>query len=87
MKADKVKISCLLLTVAGQIEGIQKMVEDNRYCIEISNQILAAQAILKKANYEIMKAHMQMCVKEAFEKGNEGEKIDEIFTMIEKMSK
>ena len=87
MKADKVKINRLLKTAAGQIEGITKMVEENRYCIDISNQLMAVQSILKKANNEIRKAHMEMCVKEAFTTGNEKEKIDEIINIIDKMSK
>lgn len=87
MKADKVKINKLLKTAAGQIEGILKMVEDDRYCIDISNQILAAQSILKKANKEIIKAHMEVCVKQSFEIGNEDEKIDEIISLIDKISR
>lgn len=87
MKADKVKVNSLLKTAAGQIEGILKMVEEDRYCIDISNQILAVQSILRKANKEIIKAHMEMCVKQAFEEGNEREKIDEVISLIDKMSK
>jgi DNA-binding FrmR family transcriptional regulator len=87
MKADKVKINSLLKTAAGQIEGISKMVDEDRYCIDISNQILAVQSILKKANKEIIKAHMEMCVKQAFEEGNEKEKIDEVISLIDKISK
>ncbi|HAQ42201.1 MAG TPA: transcriptional regulator [Clostridiales bacterium] len=87
MKADKDKINRLLKTAAGQIEGISRMVEEDRYCIDISNQILAVQSILKKANNEILKAHMHMCVKEAFAKGSEDEKIDEIISLINKVSK
>nr|WP_312576550.1 metal-sensing transcriptional repressor [Sedimentibacter sp.] len=87
MKADKVSINRLLKTAAGQIEGISKMVEENRYCIDISNQILAVQSILRKANKEIIKAHMESCVKEAFEKGNEADKIEEVVSLIDKFSK
>lgn len=87
MKADKVKINRLLKTAAGQIEGISKMVEEDRYCIDISNQLLAVQSILKKANNEILSAHMHMCVKEAFDEGKEDEKIDEIISLINKVSK
>ncbi|HHZ02546.1 MAG TPA: metal-sensing transcriptional repressor [Tissierellia bacterium] len=87
MKADKKKINRLLKTAAGQIEGILKMVEEDRYCIDISNQILAVHSILRKANNEILKAHMHMCVKEAFIEGNEDDKIDEIISIINKISK
>lgn len=87
MRADSVKINNLLKTARGQIEGIIKMVEDDRYCIDISNQILATESILRKANKEIMKAHMEGCVKEAFELKNGNEKIEEIIAMIDKMVK
>lgn len=87
MKADKTKINRLLKTAAGQIEGISKMVDDDRYCIDISNQIMAVQSILKKANNEILKAHIHACVKQAFLDGNEDEKIDEIISLINKVTK
>ena len=63
------------------------MIEDDRYCVDISNQVLATQAILKKVNREILKAHMKCCVKDALETGNEDEKVNELIDLIEKMSK
>ena len=62
MTADKTKITRLLKTARGQMDGILKMVDDNRYCIDISIQIMACQAILSKINREILKAHMENCM-------------------------
>ena len=87
MKADKAVVTRLLKTARGQIDGILKMVEDDRYCIDISNQIMAADSILKKANREVIKGHMHSCVKEAFSQGNEEEKIEEILSVLDKLSK
>lgn len=87
MKADKDKITRLLKTARGQLDGLLKMVEEDRYCIDISNQIMATEAILRKANKEIIHAHLGTCVKEAFEKGNEDEKIEEIMSVMDKLSK
>ena len=87
MKAKKGDIVHKLKIARGQLDGILQMVEENRYCVDISNQILAVQSILKKANNEILKAHLHMCVKEAFNEGNEDEKIDEIISIINKVSK
>ena len=87
MKADKAIVSSLLKTARGQLDGLLKMVDDDRYCMDISTQILAAQAILKKANREVVKAHLQSCVKDAFVEGNEQEKIDEIMLLVEKLAK
>ena len=54
MQTDKTKIIRLLKTVKGQIDGLIKMIEEDRYCIDISTQILASQSILKKINLEIL---------------------------------
>ena len=53
MRADHREVTKLLNTAKGQIEGINAMVEQDRYCLDISNQILASIAILKKANQKI----------------------------------
>ncbi|NLK93714.1 MAG: metal-sensing transcriptional repressor [Clostridiales bacterium] len=87
MKADKKKISRLLKTAKGQIDGILKMVEDDRYCIDISNQLMATEALIRKTNKEILHAHIESCVKESFEKDDPKEKIEEIITIIDKLSK
>ena len=50
--ADKKQVTRLLKTARGQIDGILKMVEEDRYCIDISHQIMASEAILKRANKE-----------------------------------
>lgn len=86
---DKKQVFNLLKTSKGQIEGIIKMLEDDRYCIDISKQILSVQALLKKANLKIIDQHIKHCVKEAFIKGeNEGDqKVDEIIKLIDKYVK
>ena len=50
MKADHAQVTRLLKTARGQIDGILKMVEEDRYCIDVSNQLMATQSILSKAN-------------------------------------
>ena len=51
--ADKKQVTRLLKTARGLIDGILKMVEEDRYCIDISHQIMASEAILKRANKEV----------------------------------
>ena len=85
MKADEKQIVRLLKTARGQIDGILKMVEEDRYCVDISNQIMATDAILRKANKEILRAHMKCCVKDALETGQEDKKINELIDMIDKI--
>lgn len=75
-----------LQTSKGQIEATIKMIEEGRYCIDVSNQILAAQSLLKKANMLMLKQHMAHCVKEAFEHGNGSEKIEEIMGILDRLA-
>jgi len=86
-KKDRSDTLKLLKTSKGQIEGIIKMIEDERYCIDISKQILSAQALLKKANHQILRTHMATCVKDAFENNNGDEKIDEVISILDKYYK
>ena len=72
-------------TARGQIDGIIKMIEDGRYCIDVSNQILASSAMLKRANLLILKQHMNHCVLEATEHGHGSEKIDEVIGILSKI--
>lgn len=90
MKADKTTVSRLLKTARGQLDGILKMVEEDRYCVDISNQLSATQAIISKANREIIKSHLHCCVKDALESGDEQEKnqkLDELMQLVERLSK
>ena len=87
MKADKVKATRLLKTARGQIDGILRMIEDDRYCIDISNQLMATQAILRNVNKEILHDHLDSCVSEAFGTGDQRKKIEEIMTVIDKLTK
>ena len=87
MQADKNKVTRLLKTARGQLDGILKMVEDDRYCIDISNQVLATQSMLGRINQEILRAHLETCVKDALKSGNAQQKLDEVMAVLEKMSK
>jgi DNA-binding FrmR family transcriptional regulator len=81
---DSRKALDLLKTVRGQVDGIVRMVEEERYCIEVSKQVLASMALLRKANLLILKQHMNTCVNDALRTGNGAEKIDEIALILEK---
>lgn len=89
MNEGKKKAAMKLKTVKGQIDGIIKMIEEDRYCIDVSTQILSAIALLKKANIDVLDAHIRSCVKDAILQGEEEgqEKIEEIITIIDKYIK
>ena len=85
--ADTNKILRLLKTARGQMDGIIKMVEEDRYCIDISQQVMATGAILSRVNREILEAHLRHCVQEAASQSEREEKIDEFVRALERMLK
>ena len=78
MQADKSEITKLLKTARGQIDGILKMVEEDRYCIDISRQLMATEAVINTANRKVLTEHLKGCVKAAETDEEKDEKIEEI---------
>lgn len=76
-----------LKKVEGQIKGLIKMIEDEKYCIDILQQISASIGALKSISAEIMKNHINSCVKNAILNGSDEEKIDELTKTIYKFIK
>lgn len=89
MNAEKKKAINKLKTARGQLDGIIKMLEDDRYCVDISTQILSSIALLKKANIDILNGHIRSCVSTAILEGKDQgeEKIEEIIKIIDKYVK
>lgn len=87
MKRDNEKIIRLLKTARGQIDGIIRMIEEGQYCIDVSNQIMASQAILSKVNKEVLNAHLHNCVLSSIETGDATQKMDEISSVLDKLLK
>ena len=83
MTKDHEQVKKYLSIAKGQLEGIIKMVEEDRYCIDISDQLMATRAILKKTNNLILKNHIDHCVRNAIINGEE-DKIDEVIKALEK---
>ena len=86
MKADKAQITRLLKTARGQLDGLLRMVEEDRYCIDISNQIMAARSVLNKANRLVLRAHMDSCVRQAVQQGDAEQKLEELASVLDKLT-
>jgi DNA-binding FrmR family transcriptional regulator len=86
---DRIKKSQLarLGRIEGQVRGVARMVEDDRYCIDVLTQIRAVRAALDKVEQEILHDHLQHCVAHAFHAGNAKErqtKIEELMEVLDK---
>lgn len=83
MSKDRSQVIKYINIAIGQLEGVLKMIQEERYCLDISDQLMASRAIIRKANNQILKTHIDECVKEAIIKGDD-EKVDEIIKALEK---
>ncbi|MFS0674841.1 metal-sensing transcriptional repressor [Ornithinibacillus sp. 179-J 7C1 HS] len=76
-----------LKRIEGQVRGIQKMIEEDRYCVDILVQISAINAALKKVGFQVAERHVKHCVSHAVKSG-EGEKsIEELMEVLKRFSK
>ena len=90
MAKDRTAILNRLKRIEGQVRGVAQMVEQDRYCIDILNQVQAVKAALSKAESEILKDHAACCVSEAIASGDAAEqriKFNELIELFEKIKK
>ena len=87
MMAEKTHILRLIKTARGQLDGIARMVEEDRYCMDIAHQLMATEAILNRINRDILSAHLKHCVKTAESEEEREEKIDELIELLGKIIK
>jgi DNA-binding FrmR family transcriptional regulator len=86
MRKD-IKATCQkrLSRIEGQVRGLSKMVEEDRYCIDIVTQISAVRAALRRVEEEVLRDHVAHCVEHAITSGNKAdqrEKIAELMAVI-----
>ena len=81
VKAESVE---RLKKIEGQVRGVAKMVENEKYCINIINQIAAAKNALDGVARIIMKKHVESCVTQAILEGRAEEKIEELIAAVYK---
>ncbi|MEN6567016.1 MAG: metal-sensitive transcriptional regulator [Veillonellales bacterium] len=84
---EKVNLKLRLKKVSGQINGIDKMLDEGRYCIDILQQILAAKAALNKVALIILESHAKSCVVNAIKEGRADESIDELMNVLKQFNK
>lgn len=70
--------------IIGQLNGIGKMLDENRYCGDILTQLAAAESALQSFGYVILQEHMETCVVEDIKNGNEAV-VDEVVELIRKL--
>ena len=82
---QEAKSSCLkrLRRIEGQVRGLARMVEQDRYCIDIVTQISAVRAALRRVEEEVLKDHVAHCVEHAIASGNKADQRQKITELME----
>jgi CsoR family transcriptional regulator, copper-sensing transcriptional repressor len=84
-EANKAKVLARLRRIAGQVEGIARMLEEDRYCMDVLLQVGSAQAALGQAGKLVLRSHVETCVADALTAGtpaNRKQKIDELMEVF-----
>lgn len=79
-----------LSKIEGQVRGLSRMVEDDRYCIDIVTQITAVRAALRRVEEEILREHIAHCVEHAIVSGDAAEqrkKVQELMDVLSRASR
>lgn len=83
--STKKKITKRLKTIEGQIRGVEKMIEEDKYCCDILTQLLAVNKSIKSLGNEILKNHLSSCVVNSIKSDNL-EIIDEVMDLVSRFN-
>jgi CsoR family transcriptional regulator, copper-sensing transcriptional repressor len=86
-KSHKGQVQARLRRIEGQIRGVQKMVDEDRYCIDVLTQVSAAKAALDAVALALLQDHTEHCVAEAIRSGDGAAKIRELNDAVERLVK
>jgi CsoR family transcriptional regulator, copper-sensing transcriptional repressor len=81
----KAALSKRLRRIEGQVRGVSRMVEEDRYCIDVVTQISAVRAALRRVEEEILRDHVAHCVEHAIASGNKADqrrKVEELMSVV-----
>ena len=88
--ASKPQLRGRLRRIEGQVRGVQKMVEEDRYCIDVLTQIAAVKTALEGVATKVLEDHVTHCVAEALASGDAavaGEKSEELLAAVQRFSR
>ncbi len=79
---DKDDLLARLRRVEGQVRGLQRMIEEDKYCIDILTQVNSATAALRAVGLGLLDDHVRHCVKESIERGAGEQKVEELLAAV-----
>ena len=83
MQHDKPKLLNRLKRIEGQVRGVARMIEDDRYCIDVLTQLRAVRAAVTRVESEMLKSHLGHCIESAIISGDQAEQRRKASELIE----
>ena len=80
--SDKSKILARLRRIEGQTRGLQRMIDEEKYCVDILTQVASVQSALEQVSLLLMESHLRYCVTEAAQEGKGEEKVREMVDVL-----
>jgi DNA-binding FrmR family transcriptional regulator len=87
MQADARAIHNRLRRIEGQVRGLQRMVDEDAYCVDVLTQVAAVQTALEQVAVQVLDGHVRGCVADAVRGGDEEERLDELMAAVRRFAK
>ena len=87
MQADARAIHNRLRRIEGQVRGLQRMVDEDAYCVDVLTQVAAVQTALEQVAVQVLDGHVRGCVADAMRGGDEEERLDELMAAVRRFAK
>ena len=85
---DKAKLLARLRRIEGQVRGLQKMIDEEQYCVDVLTQVSSVNAALQKVGMIVLEDHIQGCVRTAIVQGDDGDRaVAELIDVVERFAK
>ncbi|MEO8292450.1 MAG: metal-sensitive transcriptional regulator [Actinomycetota bacterium] len=75
-----------LRRIEGQVRGLQRMIQEDTYCIDILTQVNSVSAALKAVGMGLLEDHVRHCVRESIERGSGDEKVEELMAAVTRLA-
>ncbi len=85
VQPDKARLLARLNRVGGQVQGVARMIEDDRYCIDVLTQLAAVKSALNQVSMQLLENHARGCVSRALSEGDGEASIDELLQVLRRL--
>ena len=82
---QKQQLQTRLRRIEGQVRGVARMIDEDKYCVDVVTQVAAIQAALDKVSLGLLDGHIRGCVREEIEAGGGDAKVDELLQVMDRV--